>query len=349
MMPDSRPQEQLLLDALPELPPGRLLASTAGRAQFAAAFARRDAASHAACWLLDLYQQEECRRANLPLPANLQLLCQADPPEEACDVVAWTFSKQGDGELTREMLQAGHQKLNLGGRMACAIDNPRDQWLHEQLQAIFPKVTRRPAKRGVLYLATKTAPLKKLKSYAAEFTFKDGDRELRLRTRPGVFSHRELDGGARALIKSLSIAPGQHILDLGCGSGAVGLAAALRDASVSVHALDSNPRAIEATLWAAAQNGVADRLTATLDCDGRTLTAGSFDLVLANPPYFSNFRIAELFLRIAARVLNPGGRLVLVTKMLQWYQEHLTGSFTVIESNSVGSFDVITAERTTTD
>ena len=38
-----RPQEQLLLDTLGELPAGRLLCNTAGRAQFAAEYAGVDA------------------------------------------------------------------------------------------------------------------------------------------------------------------------------------------------------------------------------------------------------------------------------------------------------------------
>lgn len=336
-----RPQEQLLLDALPELSAGRLLVNTAGRAQFAAAFAARDSASRADCWLLDLYQTDECRRAFVSPPANLRLLCQADPPAEEVDIVAWAFQKQGDGELAREMLQTGHERLAIGGRMACAIDNPRDQWLHEQLQSIFPKVTRRASDSGVLYLATKTAPLKKLKNYAAEFTFKDGEHTRRLRTRPGVFSHRELDGGARALLKSTAVQPAQRVLDLGCGSGAVGVAAALRAAEVHVHCIDSNPRAIEATLWAAVNNELVDRVTATLDCDGRSVSPASFDLVLANPPYYSNFRLAELFLRIAARALRPGGRVLVVTKTPDWYAERCPGA----SLSRSGAYYVVEAAR----
>jgi 16S rRNA (guanine1207-N2)-methyltransferase len=325
MTPAIRPQEQLLQGVLAELPVGRALCNTAGWGQLAVALARRDAAGRVDCWLLDLYQLEQCRHAGAPLPENLRLVCTADPPPEEVDLVAWSFSRQGDGELSRELLQIGHQRLRLGGRMACAIDNPRDQWLQEQLRRLFPKVTRRPGPAGALYLATKAAPLKKPKDYAAEFSFRDGERTIHLRTRPSVFNHRALDGGARALIKVLEVAPGQRVLDLGCGSGAVALAAAVRAEGVRVHAIDSNPRAIEAVLWAGEQNGVAARLTAELDCDGRSLAKGAFDLVLANPPYYSNFRLAALFLRIAAAALAVGGRLLVVTKTTQWYVERLKG------------------------
>jgi spermidine dehydrogenase len=55
---------------------------------------------------------------------SLRLICEADPPAEEFDLVAWAFSKQGDGELVREMLQTGHERLVIGGRMVAAIDNP---------------------------------------------------------------------------------------------------------------------------------------------------------------------------------------------------------------------------------
>jgi 16S rRNA (guanine1207-N2)-methyltransferase len=368
MTPLVRPQERLLTGALPELPAGRLLCNTAGRAQFAAEYATRHLSHSAVCWFLDLYQQRESARAVAVGPANLHLVCSADPPHRGADIpvsqspnrsgsessltvandfdlVAWAFSKQGDGELTREVLQLGHQRLAIGGRIVVTIDYPRDQWLHELLRGQFRKVTRRPAADGVLYLATKTEPLRKNKDYAAEIAFPDGQRLIHLRTRPGVFSHRELDGGARALIKTMQMQSGMRILDLGCGSGAVGITAAVRSSAVQIQATDSNPRAIEATQWSAERNSVADRVTAVLDCDGSSIAPASFDLVLANPPYYSNFRIAKLFLEIAAKALRPDGELLVVTKSPQWYMTELTGTFREPAALQSGAYAVVRAIR----
>lgn len=343
MTPPVRPAEQRLIDLAPELAAGRLLCNTAGRAQFARAFAGCHAPAPATCWFLDLYQHNAAQQALTTRPANLHFVCAADPPAGECDLVAWTFSKQGDAELTREMLQLGHERLAIGGRLIAAIDNPRDQWLHEQLQHIFPKVTRRPDADGVVYLATKSEPLRKHKNYAAEFSFRDGERLIHLRTRPGVFSHRELDGGARALIKTMHVQPGQSVLDLGCGSGAVGIAAALRSDGVQVQATDSNPRAIEAITWAAERNACSNRLTALLDCDGSSLPRASFDLVVANPPYYSNFRLAQLFLDIAAKALRPGGELLVVSKTPDWYLTALATRFQRPEIVNSGGYSVVRA------
>jgi 16S rRNA (guanine1207-N2)-methyltransferase len=338
-----RHQERLLLDSLSELPAGRLLCNTTGRAQFAAEFARQKRVSQVTCWFLDLYQAQQSSLAAAPLPPNLQSACSADPPLDQCNLVAWVFSSRGDGELTREMLQLGHQRLALGGQMIATIDNPRDHWLHEQLQKLFEKVTRRPAEGGALYLATRRAALRKIKNYAAEFAFRDGDRLLYLRTRPGVFSHRRLDGGARSLIKTMLVEPGMRVLDLGCGSGAVAIAAAARAPDVHVVAIDSNPRAIESTLWAAERNDV--KLTAKLDCDGSTPQRGAFDLVLANPPYYSNFRLARLFVEIATRAIHRRGRLLIVTKTPQWYADNLPDSFNEVTTQPVGNYTVVMARQ----
>ncbi|HEY2411177.1 MAG TPA: methyltransferase [Pirellulaceae bacterium] len=344
LMPlEERPAERLLLDFLPRLTAQRVLSNTVGRGQFASEYARRDQGASVACWLVDLYQTQQIQ-ATGSLPANLHLVCATDPPPDEVDLVAWVFSRDGNGELVRDMLQIGHERLTIGGQLIVAINNPRDKWLHELLQNLFPKVSRYVSDIGILYLATKNAPLKKHKQYAAEFAFRDGERLIYLRTRPSVFSHRELDGGARALIKTMNVQPGMRVLDVGCGCGAVGIAAALRAAEVQVNAIDSNPRAIESTLWAAERNSAAN-VTATLDCDGRSLAPAVYDLVLANPPYYSNFRIARLFVQIAAKALQPGGTLLLVTKMPQWYTDHLPDAFTEVTTQSIGDYSVLSAER----
>lgn len=317
-----RPQEQLLIDLLDELPAGRLLTNTAGRAQFAAAYAERHPNQAVRCWSLDLYQHQLVEQYQSGGPANLRLECGADLPDEMHDVVALMVSKQGNGELTRELLQQAHERLAPGGRLVATSDNAKDHWLREQIEKLFGKVSHRDGTESIAYLATKSKPLKKRKDYACEFDYKDGEHLLRLRTRPGVFSHREVDDGARALMKTMEIYEDDQILDIGCGCGILGLAAATRQPTARVSAIDASPRAVESTRWAAEANG-RDNLTAELDCDGRTVPDNTFDLALANPPYFSSFRIAETFVGIAARGLKSEGWLLIVTKTPRWYQEHL--------------------------
>jgi 16S rRNA (guanine1207-N2)-methyltransferase len=341
--PPPRAQERLLLELISELPSGRMLCNTAGRGQFATEFARHKRDSQVACWFLDLYQMQESQSDVMSPTPNLQFTCSADPPLDECNQVSWAFSRQGDSELTREMLQLGHQRLALSGQMIATIDNLRDHWLHEQLQKLFDKVTRRLTKDGAIYQVTKHAALRKIKNYAAEFAFRDGERLIHLRTRPGVFSHRRLDGGARSLIKAMWIEPGMRVLDLGCGSGAVSIAAALRAPDTHVSAIDSNPRAIESTLWAAERNGVT--VSTALDCEGSTVERGAYDLVLGNPPYYSSFRLARLFIEIAMKAIHCRGKLLVVTKTPQWYADHLPHEFNEVMTEPVGNYTVVIARR----
>jgi 16S rRNA G1207 methylase RsmC len=242
------------------------------------------------------------------------------------------------------MLQLGHDRLALNGRMVCSIDHPEDQWLHDELKKLFPKVTRRPHEQGVLYLATKTAPLAKHKSYEAEFAFRDVGRLIYGISRPGVFSHRHIDTGARALINTMQLLPGQRILDLGCGTGVVGLAALCRAENVRVLAVDANPRALQCAIRGAERNGLVG-LEAALDATGDSIPAGEFDVVLANPPYFSHYKIADLFLRMAHGALRQHGLVHVVTKTTDWFVEQMPAYFTDVAAQPVKAYWVVSGRR----
>ena len=159
-----RPAEQILIDALGEVPPGRILCTSRGAGAIrVAAAARADATSHVCCSFLDLYALEQARLQHADAPPNLRLECAADFPDGPFDAVVLPVSTSGEAELVRDWLQSGHERLRDGGTMLAATDNPSDVWLHGELRKLFSKVTRRPVERGTLFKAIKTEPLKKLK------------------------------------------------------------------------------------------------------------------------------------------------------------------------------------------
>jgi 16S rRNA (guanine1207-N2)-methyltransferase len=340
-----RPAEQLLIDWLPKLRGGaQVLCTTLGRGQFATAYSDAHPEARVACWFLDLFATEQSALQIGPRPDHFQLLCQVDPPAEAFDLACLPVPRQGEVELVRDQLQLAHDRLQIGGTLVASTDNASDSWLNEQLQLLFDKVSRHNVAGGAIYSAVKQKPLKKLKNFACEFAFRDHERLVHLRSRPSVFSHRSLDTGARALLESMQLQPGQRILDIGCGSGAVALAAVFRAEGITAHAIDTNPRAVEATQWAAVRNETP-AVTAALDCDGRSVEAGTFDLAVGNPPYYSNFRIAELFITIACRALKPTGECLLVTKMPEWYVNHLPRWFEQIEQSTARAFQVFRCRK----
>lgn len=334
------PQEQLLIDTVPELPGERVLCSTMGRAQLAATFAATRPDARVVCHFLDGYLLNIARKFQREAGENLSLVYTADIPADEVDVVAFPTHAGGEAELTRDYLQCGHQALVKGGRMAVSTNNAKDSWLHEQMQGMFNKVTRISSKQGTVYIARKTSPLKKIKDFTCEFAFRDQGNLIKAVSRPGVFSHRRLDAGARALLNVIEVRDGDRVLDMGCGSGAVGLAAAARNSSVSVTAIDSNARAVSCTEQGAKLNELSN-ITTVHTAVGECAGQGTFDLFLGNPPYFSNYRIAELFLKTAAKMLKPGGEVLIVCKKMEWYQERMAKFFDGVGFAKSGAYNII--------
>jgi 16S rRNA (guanine1207-N2)-methyltransferase len=339
-----RPAEQILIDALGDVPRGEILCTSWGRGQFGVAAATSQPSSRVRCCFLDLYALEQAQRQHPNPPTNLCLECAADFPEGPFDAFVLPVSAAGEAELVRDCLQSGHQRLREGGTLLASTDNRSDAWLHGELRKLFPKVTRREEKQGTLFKAIKTEPLKKIKNFECPLAFRDGERLIQAVSRPGVFSHRRVDGGARALVRAAVIQTGDHVLELGCGSGVVSLAAALRAPDVRVLAIDSNPRAVECTRRGAQLNAITN-LDARLSTSGSTapseIPSGKFDLVVANPPYYSNFRIAEVFAGCAARALKPSGTALFVAKRTDWYTEQLPRWFGQIATEPVGSYVIV--------
>ncbi|MGK7294504.1 MAG: 50S ribosomal protein L11 methyltransferase [Candidatus Wenzhouxiangella sp. M2_3B_020] len=96
---------------------------------------------------------------------------------------------------------------------------------------------------------------------------------------------------------------GRKVVDYGCGSGVLAIAAALKGAR-DVIAVDHDPQALDATRDNAERNGVADRIRAIAPAECGELEA---DIVLAN---ILAGPLADMAERIAGLVA-PGGWLVL--------------------------------------
>jgi len=348
-LPPARPAEARALAAAVELlatrrDVSRVLCTTAGRAQGAVGVAQTQPAADVSCWFFDLFPYQLATAAIGSTAPNLMLACQADVPPGPFQLALIPLSKAGEAELARDQLQAAALALDIGGTLIAAVDNPRDQWLREQLADLFPKVTVQPHDDATVYMARKQAEVRKVRDFRCEFTFRDRGRLLQAVSRPGVFSHRRLDAGARQLIDAAEVEPGMRVLDIGCGAGTVALALAARDSSISVHAVDSNARAVESALAGAALNGLTN-VTAELSCDGNNSGAGEYDLVVANPPYYADNRIAELFVNAAHRSLRPGGRLLVVAKRADWYAATMPDAWNEVEHRPSKNYAIISAIR----
>ena len=295
--------------------------------------------------LTSLIDQMEEQGGDSP-DITAELHCAPDLPDSTFDTIILPTRAGGAAELTRDLLQQAANRVKPNGRVLVSTDNPKDSWLQKQLKSVFGRVTVEKHKDGVCYIARRRPTPGKQKEFRADYAFRDQERLIQCESRPGVFSHRKVDGGARSLIRSLDRLPPdfnpQRIVDMGCGCGAVSVAAALRFPKAEVLAVDSNVRAIEATEGTAKRNGVTN-LKVMLSCHAVLPDEGSWDLYLTNPPYYSDYRISELFLQSAAVSLHRGGHLHLVTRLTDWHVDRMTEMFPDAQAENIGEYDVIMA------
>lgn len=117
--------------------------------------------------------------------------------------------------------------------------------------------------------------------------------------------------------------PGSHVIDYGCGSGVLAVAAT-RLGAARAHAFDIDPQALIATRDNAAANAVADRVQ--LHEEAATLP-GEVDVVVAN---ILAGTLVGLAPRLAA-LLKPGGQLVLAGILRQQVHEVRAGFAPLLE------------------
>ncbi len=137
---------------------------------------------------------------------------------------------------------------------------------------------------------------------------------------------------------------GASVIDYGCGSGVLAIAAALKGAG-HVLAIDHDPQALEATAANARLNGVADRLTIQAPGQGaedpaRVVLAN----ILAGP-------LEELAGHLTGLVL-PGGELVMsgmLAEQVESVVERYAGAFGPFDRTDREGWAAVAARRITTD
>lgn len=350
--------DQLVIVACTELAAERVLCTSQGWGQVANAISQRLPHAHVACHFLDLHPCEQARYSAAEIAGRVHWECSADLPAGPFDLAAIPVSRFGEAELTRDILQDAYERLSDGGLLVTAVDNRNDTWLHAEMTKLFAKVTRELQRMGVVYRGVRRGPLKRRREFRCEFVFRDQGQLVKAVSRPGVFSHRKLDLGARALLETMQVGAGDRVLDIGCGSGTVGLAAALRAKNVFVQGIDSNARAVDCMREGARINGLAvstkhaeasaetPTVRVLLNAEGRVPEPGTYDLAIGNPPYYSHYQIAEIFLQAARSALKPGGRLLIVTKKDDWHLARMPQLFERVESREIRGYRVVSGIAT---
>ncbi len=263
---------------------------------------------------------------------------------EGYGLVALGLPKGGEAALARELIEQAHAVLRPGGVLLVGSNNENGMWLYQMLRATFGDASRVALRslHGCLVSARRRKPLAKLKDHSHKSRVSLREQIFSITTRPGVFGHRRVDQGTRALVEKARVAPGQLLVDIGCGPGTIGLVLG-KETGAPVVLVDSSLRATEMAALNAAANGVdAQVITASdlYDC-----TPDFADHVFCNPPYYSNFRIAESFFLSARRVLQPGGKIWVVAKNADAHGALLAEMFADVTGEEHRGYGILTGFR----
>ena len=170
------------------------------------------------------------------------------------------------------------------------------------------------------------------------------NQPLEIETTEGLFSPRGADAGTLSMVSAVELESGQKLLDLGCGAGLVGIAAAKVLGEENVWMTDVDPAAVRCAAENAKRNGVENVHL----CCGDALDAvdaSGFDWILSNPPYHADFSVAKKFIEKGFNRLKLGGKLVMVVKRELWYRNKLTAIFGGVRMQEIGGYFEKRSER----
>lgn len=139
---------------------------------------------------------------------------------------------------------------------------------------------------------------------------------LTLRTDAGVFSRGSLDRGTELLVEALELGPCELVLDLGCGYGAIGIAAAKLSPGGHVVLTDVNERAVHLAKANLRANGVANA-EVRLGKLYEPVADMAFDHIVSNPPLRAGRAVVDRIVSEAPVHLLEGGRFWLVARTRQ--------------------------------
>lgn len=138
-------------------------------------------------------------------------------------------------------------------------------------------------------------------------------RPFEFTTVTSVFSIKRVDLGTRVLIESMILPEQGCVLDVGCGYGAVGIAAAKFNSKLQVVMTDVNRRAVLLARQNAEKNHVFN-VEVRQGSLYAPLKNYCFNCILSNPPVSAGMETVEAIIRGAPTVMAPGATLQMVLR-----------------------------------
>lgn len=167
---------------------------------------------------------------------------------------------------------------------------------------------------------------------------------LKFETDPSNFSPNNIDIGTLAMLSVTDFLQSDKILDLGCGYGVIGILAGKLIGQENVTMCDISERAVEQAKINAKLNQVPN-IDIRLSDGLRNVPDNDFTIILSNPPYHADFSVPKHFIEVGFTKLVLGGKLIMVTKRLDWYKNKLTSVFGGVKIHEINGYYVFIAEK----
>ena len=275
----------------------------------------------ATCYQQDLHQADRLRECLAELAAPAEVVVGPDLWDLPAkfNTVIFPAAAHADRDLKIDIVEQAYHVLQPDGVLLSLSEHEKESAFRTWHKNVFGKSSQSPASDLGVAVWSHRKPTeieKKRRRHEVAYHARTGDgAPMNFVSRPGTFSYGRFDDGSRAMLEVADIKPGDAVLDLGCGNGAIGcLAAPKCGPTGSVTFIDSNVRALDLAKLNATANGVTNaRFIAATRLEG--LAANEFDVILANPPYYAKTEITRLFIQGAQDLLKRGGRYLIVTKM----------------------------------
>lgn len=288
----------------------------------------------ATCYQMDLHQAERLQSELSERQSTAKVVTAADVWDLPSDfqTVLYLPPRGGERELKIDMIEQAFHILRPHGSLIVWSPYETEPFFPTLLKKIFGRV-HAPYVEGetVLWCQREGERPRRRHEIIFQARIADGPSR-RFVSRPGVFSYGRMDNGARALVETMTVQPGDRVLDIGCGCGTNGVFASQHAGTDGrIAFVDSNVRAIALADLNARNNGLtAFQTVASSRVEG--LEEGSYDVVLANPPYYANSSIARLFLERGHALLKPDGRFYVVTKQVEEVADLMMEIFENVEA-----------------
>lgn len=167
---------------------------------------------------------------------------------------------------------------------------------------------------------------------------------LKFETDPSNFSPNSIDVGTLAMLSAVEFLPDDKILDMGCGYGVVGILAAKLIGRERVTMCDISESAVKQAKINAELNGVPD-IDIKISDGFSEIADNDFTMILSNPPYHADFSVPKHFIEVGFKKLAVGGKMVMVTKRLDWYKNKLTSIFGGVRVREIDGYYVFISEK----